>query len=472
MSERVIVVGAGIAGMAAAYRTVELSRQSGGPVQLTVLDAAGRLGGTIASERSSGFVVEAGADSFLSEKPWALELCERLGISDRLVRTREGNRRTFVAHRGALHPLPEGFLLLAPTKIWPMVFSRLFSWQGKLRMGMDLILPRGPARSDETLSSFVTRRLGREALERVAQPLVGGIYTADPDKLSLAATMPRFLEMERKHRSLILAMIRQRKRASGKELSGARWSLFVSFDTGMQALIEELAGRLPDGSVRVGCRAVEVVRRDSRWLVRLAGGELLDAEAVILATPSHVTARLIRETDGKLADLLSGIRYASAISVSFGYREADLPNRLDGFGFVVPAIEGKAIIACTFASMKYPGRAPEGYVLLRAFMGGAMQDEIMQWEDQQLVAAVRAELGQLLGIKAAPVLARIHRHASAMPQYDLGHLERVTAIEEAAKSHPGLALSGNAYRGVGVPDCIHSGELAAESVFRALSSQR
>lgn len=465
---RVAVVGAGVAGMAAAHRVCELARERRRTLELTLVDAARRVGGTVATERIDGFVVEAGADSFLSEKPWALELCQRLGISHRLVRTREGNRRTFVAYRGRLHPLPEGFLLLAPTKLWPLAASHLFSWLGKIRMGMDLVLPRGPVRTDESLGSFVTRRLGREALERVAQPLVGGIYTADPDRLSLAATMPRFLEMERKHRSLIWAMARQRRLAQSNEVSGARWSLFVSFDSGMEALIEELAARLPAGCTRLGAAARTVRREEGVWRVALEDGTTLEADALVLATPSHVTANLLRGVESRLSDLLCGIRYASAVSVSLGFRETDLPRPLDGFGFVVPAVEGKAMIACTFSSVKYPGRAPEGHVLLRAFMGGVRQDEVMAWSDEELMCCVRAELRQLLEIEAQPLLVRIHRHPAAMPQYDVGHLDRVAAIERLSSCLPGLALAGNAYRGVGVPDCIRSGEVGAETALRAL----
>jgi oxygen-dependent protoporphyrinogen oxidase len=474
MTERrphIVVVGGGIAGLAAAHRLVELSRGQPRPLRLTLLDAGRRLGGSIATERTDGFVIEAGPDSFISEKPWALQLCERIGFTPRLVRTRDTDRRTFIVHNGALHPLPDGFLLLAPTQFWPLLTTRLFSWPGKLRMGMDLVLPRGAQRSDESLGSFVTRRLGREALERVAQPLIGGIYAADPDDLSLAATMPRFLEMERKSRSIIWAMWLQMRRAGAatRATSGARWSLFVSADDGMQSLTDALAQRLPEGVVRLGAAAA-ALHRGPTWQVTTAAGERIEADAVVLATPAHQSARFVSELDARLADELRGVSYASSATVSLAYRDDQLPRPLAGFGFVVPLVEARSIVACTYSSVKYPGRAPAGHVLLRAFVGGAVQQQLFEQDDKTMAASVRRELRELLGISSEPLLTRIHRHAQAMPQYRVGHLDRMQRIATALMQHPGLSVAGNAYRGVGIPDCIHSGELAAEAVWRGLES--
>jgi oxygen-dependent protoporphyrinogen oxidase len=465
----IVVVGGGIAGLAAAHRALELAAARDARVRVTLLEAGPRLGGTIASERTGGFLVESGADSFLTEKPWALALCRRLGIEDRLVRTRDEARRTFVVHAGRLYPLPEGFLLLAPTRLWPLVTSGLFTWRGKLRMGLDLVLPRGgpPEGGDESLARFVRRRLGREALERVAQPLVGGIYAADPERLGLAATMPRFLEMERRHRSVILAMRRQARAASGAE-SGARWTLFASFADGMQTLVDALASRLPEGAVRLGARAVAIEpTREGGWRVALAGGGTVAADGVVVATPAFVAAELARGTDPALADALAAIRYASSAAVTLGYDRDAVPHALDGFGLVVPAIERRTLIACSFASVKYAGRAPAGGVLLRVFCGGALAEATAAIADAELVETARRELRELLGVVAAPRLVRVARHPRAMPQYDVGHLARVAAIEAAVARHRGLALAGSAYRGVGVPDCVHGGERAAEALLGA-----
>jgi oxygen-dependent protoporphyrinogen oxidase len=465
----IAVIGGGIAGLAAAHRVVELSREQQRPVRLTLLEAGRRLGGSIATERVDGFVIEAGPDSFISEKPWALQLCERIGFTPHLVRTRDEFRRTFVVHNGTLHALPDGFLLLAPTRFLPLVTSRLFTWPGKMRMALDLILPRGAPRSDESLGSFVTRRLGREALERVAQPLVGGIYTADPDDLSLAATMPRFLEMERTRRSVIWAMWTQQRRApaAARATSGARWSLFVSAADGMQSLVDAIAQRLPEGVVRLGS-AVTGLQRGERWTVGTSGGDTCGADAVVLATPAHQSARFVSGLDARLPEELRGIPYASSATVSLAYRSDQIPRPLDSFGFVVPLVEARSIVACTFSSVKYPGRAPDGHLLLRAFVGGALQQELFDQDDAAMTASVRRELRDLLGITSEPVLTRIHRHAQAMPQYRVGHLDRMTRIDAALAHHPGLALAGNAYRGVGIPDCIHSGEMAADAVWATL----
>ena len=462
---KVAVVGGGVAGLAAAHRALELARERGVDIALTLLEARDRLGGTIETERADGFLVEAGPDSFISEKPWALALCRRLGIEDRLVRTDDRYRRTFVWHRGRLHPLPDGFQLLAPTQITPFLTSGLFSWPGKLRMALDLLLPRGRSGGDETLGAFVRRRLGREALERVAQPLVAGIYTADPDELSLGATMPRFLELERRERSVILALWRASRRAPMAGTSGARWSLFVTFTGGMSELIDALASRLPAGAARLKQRASTVERHHGRWRIVLTDGEAIEADRVVIATESHAAAWLVRYVDPQLGALLGEIVYASAATVSLGYRRADVPHPLDGFGFVVPHTEGRALLAGTFSSVKYPGRAPEGFVLLRAFLGGTLGGAALGDDDEAIAARARGELADALGVAAEPVLTRVHRHPASMPQYRLGHLDRVEAIERKLEAMPGLRLAGGAYRGVGIADCVHSAEVAAEAVL-------
>jgi oxygen-dependent protoporphyrinogen oxidase len=461
---KLAVVGGGIAGLAAAHRAVELAQERGVALDLALIEARDRLGGTIASERVDGFLVEAGPDSFLSEKPWALALCRRLGIEDRLVRTDDRFRKVFVWHRGRLHPLPDGFQLLAPTALRPFATSSLFSLGGKLRMALDLVLPRG-GDDDESLGAFVRRRLGSEALERVAQPLVAGIYTADPDDLSLTATMPRFVELERRQRSVILGLRRALRQAPLPGTSGARWSLFVTFAGGMEELVQALAARLPAGSVALEQRVSALERAGARWRVTTAEGTAVEADRVIVATESHAAARLARYLDPALATLLEEIPYASAATVSLGYRRADVPHPLDGFGFVVPRTENRALLAGTFSSVKYPGRAPDGHVLIRAFLGGMLNAAVLAEDDAALVARARAELREALGIVAQPVLARLHRWPASMPQYRVGHLTRVETIERALAALPGLLLAGAAYRGVGIADCVRAGEAAAEEAL-------
>ncbi len=463
---RIAVIGGGVSGLAAAHRLVELSRARHRPIDLRLLEARTRLGGVIATERTGGFVIEAGPDSFLSEKPAALQLCERLGITDRLVGTREQFRRTYVVRDGRLQALPDGFLLMAPTRLWPLATTPLFSWPGKLRMALELVLPRRRAAGDESLTAFVTRRLGREALERVAQPLVAGLYTADPDRLSLAATLPRFLAMERAERSIILAMWRQQRRgaAAASAGSGARWSLFLSFDTGLQCLIDHLAQQLPEGVVRLGQPVHGLERSAAGW--RIDGA--FDCDAVVLALPAHAAAGLMRGADGALADELAAISHASSATVTLAFRREEVPFPLDGFGFVVPRGECRALLAGTFSSLKYPDRAPAEFVLVRTFVGGALQPELVELGDAELLARVRHELADLLGVRAQPELTRIARWPHAMPQYHVGHLERVARIGQRAAALPGLRLAGNFSTGVGIPDCISSGERAAESIMDAI----
>jgi protoporphyrinogen/coproporphyrinogen III oxidase len=458
---KLVVIGGGVTGLAAAHRIVELARERSLAVELTLIETRERLGGTIATERAEGFLIEAGPDSFLSEKPWALALCQRLGLENRLVRTDDRFRKVFVWRGGRLHALPDGFQLLAPTKLGPFLMSDLFSWGGKLRMALDLVRPRALV-DDESLGAFVRRRLGAQALERVAQPLVAGIYTADPDELSLAATMPRFLELERRERSLILGLWRASKKAPQPGTSGARWSLFVTFKEGMGEMVLRLASRLPAGAIRLGQRVRGIERQGQGWRVTSDDGAALEADHVVVTTESHAAGRLLRYVDPALSTLLGEIAYASSATVTLGYPRADVPHALDGFGFVVPRTEGRAVLACTFSSVKYPGRAPQGRVLLRCFVGGALNERAIESDDPTLIASARGELRQALGITAEPLLTRVHRWHKAMPQYHVGHLGRVDAIERCAAALRGVHLAGGAYRGVGIADCVRSGEAAAE----------
>jgi oxygen-dependent protoporphyrinogen oxidase len=329
-------------------------------------------------------------------------------------------------------------------------------------MAADLLLPRKRANgsTDESLASFVRRRLGEEALARMAQPMVGGIYTADPETLSLRATLPRFLDMEQKHRSLILAMARQ-GRAQKTGTSGARYSLFLSFDQGMQVLVDPLTRINADFRVKT---RVQKVTLDDRWRISTDQGEELEADAVCLALPAYVAASLLNDVHERLAEKLRAIKYASTATINFGYRRAAIAHPLNGVGFVVPFIEKRSLIACTFSNVKFSGRAPEGHVLLRAFAGGALQPEIFALDDAEMAKRVESDLRELLGIREDPRFIEVAKWERSMPQYEVGHLERVSEIEALVSEMPGLALAGNAYRGAGIPDCIRSGEVAAESL--------
>jgi oxygen-dependent protoporphyrinogen oxidase len=453
---RIVIIGGGISGLAAAHRVTELNKEA----QVTVLEASERLGGTIQTEHRDGFLLERGPDSFISEKPHAIALAKRLGLEPQLIQTNEEYRRSFIVRDGRLRAVPEGFQLMAPSRMWPFITSDIFSVAGKARMAADLLLPRKNANgsTDESLASFVRRRLGKEALARMAQPMVGGIYTADPETLSLRATLPRFLDMEQKHRSLILAMLRQgREQKTGT--SGARYSLFVSFERGMQTLVEPLTRINAD--LRVNTRAQRLTF-DHGWTITTDKDEQIKADAVCLAVPAYVAASLLGEP---LAEKLRQIKYASTATINFGYRRAAIKHPLNGFGFVVPFIEKRALIACTFSNVKFAGRAPDSHVLLRAFAGGALQPEVFALDEAEMARRVEADLRELLGISEDPLFVEVAKWERSMPQYEVGHLERVGEIERLAGELPGLTLAGNAYRGAGIPDCVRSGEAAAEALI-------
>ncbi len=475
-TRRVVVIGGGTSGLAAAHRLVEHNAHAERPVEILLLEATSRFGGTVHTHHRDGFLLEGGPDSFISEKPAAIELAKRIGLGEHLIETNNQHRRSFVVRGGRLHPTPEGFQLLAPSRLWPFLTTEIFSWSGKARMAMDLILPRRASANgsdDESLAHFVRRRFGQEALERMAQPMVGGIYTADPESLSLRATMPRFLEMERTHRSLIWAMWRARQKESAhvsRGTSGARYSMFLSFDEGMQMLTDRLAARLPDGTARLN-RKVEQLsfhKETDRWTVHVSGQEAIEADGVCLALSSYAAANLLREADAALAAELDAIQYASTATVNLAYRRADIPHLLDGFGFVVPFIERRATLACTFSSVKFAGRAPEGYALLRAFVGGVLQPEMFTLDEDAMTRAVCSDLRDLLGIETLPLFASVEKWPRSMAQYHLNHLARIARIRERLQRFPTLQLAGNAYSGAGIPDCVRSGEVAATLIIESI----
>jgi protoporphyrinogen/coproporphyrinogen III oxidase len=482
---RIAVLGGGISGLSAAFRLLELSAKHETPLEVTLLEGGARVGGALHTIRKQGFIAEAGADSLLTEKPWALDLVRRLGLDGELVGTRAEFRRTYVVRNGALVEIPEGFALLAPARLLPMLRSPLLSPLGKLRLMIEPLIARRSGHSDESLASFVTRRFGREVLERIAQPLAGGIYTADPDRLSLHATLPRFAEMEARHGSVIRglrAAVRAHEAKSGKSggsggTSGARWSLFASLRGGVGTIVDALAQRLGE-TVRRGVEVVALERVGGgdaakgrpRWRVATADGAALEADAVICALPAYRAAPLFEPSSPALARALGTIGYASAAVVNLAWREGDFPRAPRSFGFVVPAIERRRIIAGSFTSLKYRGRAPAGTILVRAFIGGAMQTELMALDDAAMVEVARAEFRALLGVEAAPLWALVSRWPDSMPQYAVGHHGRVAEIERAAAALPGLELAGAALRGVGIPDCVLGGERAAQAVFSALGA--
>lgn len=471
---RVAVVGGGISGLAAAYRVTEIDPAA----EVVLFEAADRLGGVIETHREGPFLVEAGADNFITDVPWAIDLCRRLGIEDQLLRTNDQFRRAGVVHRGRLQPIPEGFLIMAPSKVGPVLTTPILSPWGKLRLAAEYFVPRrANPQDDESLSSFARRRFGRETFERLIQPLVGGIYTADAEKLSLKATLPRFLDMEAEHGSLIRASRKKNsaaKAAADRSSSGSRYSMFVALRNGMSGFAQAIADRLPAGTIRLNSPVERVEpTEENRWSLTIAGEEPKEVkvDGVIVATPAHVAAQQLAPKLNELSSLLGKIPYAGAAVIAMGFRRDQIKHPLNGFGFVVPLAEGRKILSASFSSIKYDGRAPEDHVLVRVFVGGACQAELLEQDDEALIDLAIAELTELIGLNGKPVMSRVCRYYQAMPQYHLGHLQLVDEIEAQVGEHSGLALAGNAYRGVGIPHCVHSGEQAAERVLAELSTQ-
>jgi oxygen-dependent protoporphyrinogen oxidase len=512
--DRVVIIGGGLSGLTAAHRIAERSAAMRRPVKLTVLEARNEPGGAIATHSVGGFTLERGPDSFITNKPWGVDLCRSLGLDDRLIGTDPQHRRSFVVRQGRLYPVPEGFVLMAPNRLGPILTTPILSFRGKLRMLMDLVPPvwhriiklfvrskrtGEKARErmadalaedfdtqnrlrrvlseegieDTSLASFVKRRLGQEVLDRLVQPLVGGIYTADPADLSMLATFPRYLEAERDHHSVILSAVREARKVKWAErnASGARYGLFVTLADGMATLPRSLVASLPPGTVRLGTSVRRVGRPEpgKPWLIELLDGPPIESDAVILATESHASARMLDAYDPDLALKLRAIPYASSVIVNIAYRRDQIAHPLDGFGAVVPAIEGRSILAVSFLSVKFPGRAPAGTVLLRVFVGGATQPDLFDRDDEMIKLIVRDELSSLLGATGEPLLVDVARHSRAMPQYTLGHVERVAAIRRQVARHSRLILTGIAFDGVGIPDCIRAAESAADATLAALA---
>lgn len=446
---KVAVVGGGIAGLAAAY----YARKQG--FSVTLIDP--RPGGKIITDSSDGFVIEGGPDSFITQKPAAAALCHELGLE--LIGTNDDRRKIYILRHGRLHEMPDGLMMVVPTRFWPFVKSPLISWRGKLRMGLEGFIQPRSSNGDESLAAFIRRRLGQEALEVLAEPMMAGIYVADAETLSLKATFPRFLEMEQKYGSLTRGML-----AGTKHKHSSKTSLFMTVKGGLQGLVEALCQHLNDVIVP-GRMVTALTRTDGAYQLTCNDGTKLTADAVVLATPAYISAGLVRPFSTELADLLKAVRYVSTATITLGYRREDVNHPLDGFGFVIPHSEPTRLLACTWTSTKFDHRAPEGHVLLRAFIGGTRQQHLVSLPDSELVNIVREEYQQMMGITAAPVITRVFRWQQANPQYDVGHLERVDRMDSLCP--PGMYLTGSAYRGVGLPDCIMQAQQTVQKMVEA-----
>jgi oxygen-dependent protoporphyrinogen oxidase len=475
---QIAIIGGGISGLSAAH-SLDKHKRAGADLGYVVYEAAPRLGGVLVTERVDGCLVEAGPDSFLTEKPWALELCREIGLGDQIIGSNDAQRKTYIVVRNRLLEMPDGLMFMVPTKILPTVLTPLFSWGTKLRMAREF-LRRPPRRAraapvpgsvndgggslpDESVASFLARHFGREMVERLADPLLSGIYGADSDRLSVRAVLLRFVEMEQKYGSLSRGMLAARKRMAAMSKGKPKPPLFSSLREGMVQLVDALRARLDPQALRAPAAVTELRPCAVGWEVTSRGArERFDG--LILATPAHVAARLLARADGGLAEELAAISYSSSVTISLLYDRAGLAGKDRGFGFLVPRSEGRRMLACTFVHNKFPHRAPADRGMVRCFLGGWRDAGALRLSDDEITGIVRRELREVTGITALPRATRIYRWERAMAQPTPAHLDRIARIEAHLQQWPNLALAGNYFRGIGVPDCVRSGREAAKRV--------
>ncbi len=479
--KKIIIIGSGVAGLGAAYK-VRRAADAGHDVEFRLYEKADVIGGKIATEYvdvdGSEFIVDGGPDCFLTEKPAIHRIAKLLGIFDDELPTDDSRKKTLILSRGRLYEMPDGVMMFAPTKFVPFATTGLFSWPGKFRMAMDLFIPPKTVPegelNDETLESFVVRRMGRECLDRLAEPLVGGVHASDPAVMSLAATFPRLLEMEQNYGSLMRGFLNARKKVEEMRKKyppkpGAKpRTFFTSFTRGMRVLPEGMADAAGREHITTG-KGVHKIERtdDGAWRVTFEDGSSDTGDAVIVATESWAAEKLVRGVDNDITVALSGIPSSSSATVSMAFEEEGFGVDTNAFGVLCPLVENRALMAATFSSTKWPGRAPAGKVLMRGFVGGPHNQAIMEKSDEELAGIVLEELRGIIGVPkdAKPLFQRVFRWHLGMPQYTMGHLDRVETIEERCAAIPGLALAGGGYRGVGLPNCIEGGERGVTKVL-------
>ncbi len=466
--KRIAIIGAGISGLTLAYKLKKMELKD---IEIKVFEKNNRAGGTILTEKYSGFTIEAGPDCFITEKPWAMELAREIGLGSRLIGTIPEKRKTYVLSDGALHPIPEGLILMIPTKILPLITSTLFTPSGKIRMGLEIFIPRRRSTTDESLAEFIIRRFGREALEKIAEPLVAGVHAGEPETMSVKSSFPKFVEMEKRYRSLILGMLRMRgkfkKKYGGSE---EEKSMFMTFVNGLGEMIEKLEELIGRETIIFNREITDIQRSADGFIIKSPGNETERFDALVLAVPSYISANLLKNTSPELSNLLKNIPFVSTATVTLVYKTDNFHHPLDGYGFVIPSKEKRKIMAVTWTSSKFRFRVPHGFVMLRCFIGGARNSHLVDLEDDELIKIVREELKTIMGIMSEPYLTKIYKWPRAMPQYVIGHEENLRRIEEKLKRIPGLFIAGSSYRGIGISDCIKNATEVAEKVKEIISS--
>jgi protoporphyrinogen/coproporphyrinogen III oxidase len=467
LMKRIAIIGGGISGLSAAY-SLEKQRRAGADVKYSLYEAAPRLGGVLVTDNVDGCVIEAGPDSFLTEKPWATNLCKELGLGDQLIGSNDSDRKTYIVTRGRLIEMPDGLMFMVPTKILPTVLSPLFSWKTKLRMAQEWFHPPHKANGDETVASMVERHYGPEMVDLLADPLLSGVYGGEASQLSVRAVMGRFADMEAKHGSLGRAMLSARRNAA-KPQNGTASSLFTSLEKGMQQLVDAVVAALPADALNTSAPVQGLSLENDSWIVS-AGLDTDQFDAVILAVPTQAAANLLARASAELASELRGVTYGSSVTVALGYDKKVRDSLPPGFGFLVPRSEGRRMLAATFVHNKFPHRAPDDRALVRCFLGGARDEQILALSEEEILRTAREDLKQIIGLGAEPLFTRVFKWKRAMAQYAVGHLERLQRIDALLQKTPGLALAGNGYNGIGVPDCVRSGREAAAKVLESESA--
>lgn len=464
---RIAIIGGGISGLSAAFY-LDKARRSGADIEYSLFESGQRLGGVLSSDHIDGCLVEAGPDSFLTEKPWAVSLCRELGLDDQLIGSNDSERKTYIVVKGKLVAMPDGLMFMVPTRLVPTALSPLFSWNTKVRMAQELLHPPRPMQDDESVAQLVQRHFGAEVVDRLADPLLSGVYGGDAAKLSARAVLPRFVEMEEKYGSLSRAMLAAHKKMVRTASKKPPRPLFTSLRDGMQQMVDAIVTRLDPQAIRLRRHVRRLYPENGGWRVatEMNGDERYDA--VILAAPAHVAGALLDGVDHELARNLLDITYSSSVTVTLGYYKEQLAKLPPGFGFLVPRSEGMRMLACTFVHNKFPHRAPEGKGILRCFLGGARDEAILGLSDEEMLETVHREIRDLVKVDARPIFSRVYRWREAMAQYEPGHIARVASIEKRVAEIPGLALAGNAYHGIGVPDCVRSGMEAAHLVAQVV----
>ncbi|MBI5750304.1 MAG: protoporphyrinogen oxidase [Nitrospinae bacterium] len=493
MQKKIVIIGGGISGLATAYSLEERAEREGKSVSITLLEKKNQIGGNILTERVGDFLIEGGPDCFLSEKPWAIQLCERLGMRESLLRTNDEFRKTYILWNGHLYELPEGVILMIPTEIFPLLKSNLISLSGKIRMGMELFIPKKESSDDESLSQFVRRRLGQEALDKIAAPLVAGVHAEDPDTMSVKSRFPRFVQMEEEYGSLIKGMIAKRRemRMAGSKGNKPKYTMFMTLKDGLSEMPATIVQNLKSTEILTNKEVLSVDKVSSnvilseaknlnhvvseaklmkhKYKVSLKNGEVLDADTVVFASPSYETARLLTGIDDSISDLLNKIPYTSTATVSLAFKKDSIFHPMNGFGFLVPSQEKRRITGATWVSRKFSYRSPDDSVLIRCFIGGSHNEKLIFLNDKDMIEMVKRELRDIMGITSEPLLTRIYRWERAMPQYTIGHEGRLSILDKKLSEYPGIFLTGSSYRGSGISECIKDGQLTAESVLKYLN---